>query len=384
MRYDIYGDVMKIIMIPDSFKGSISSKDAALTMKRAALDWNPFDEVLAIPIADGGEGTVECFLEITKGKKMEIDTFDLYMNPITVVVCEFDGTYVIEAASVVGLTLSKIKEPLKASTYGLGILINKLLAFKPKRIIVGLGGSGTNDGGIGMAIALGTKFYDSDGKIMLPSINTLNDINSIDNQEVYNKIKDIEIIGLCDVNNPFCGKIGATYVYGPQKGIKENELEEVDLKLYHLAKQIKNNLSIDILEKKGSGAAGGLGGAILAFLNGNLQSGIDLILDLVNFNELLKDTDYVITGEGKFDFQSLNGKVIQGIAKRCKLANVGVIVLCGKYEPIDQPLTEYNIKDVICINPPNIDYEMAIKHVRSYLLDATNTAMNYIYSWKYK
>lgn len=374
---------MKIVMIPDSFKGSISSTDAAFIMKKAALDFNSNDEIILIPIADGGEGTVDCFLEITKGNKLSIEASDLYNNPIKATVCKFENTYIIEVASVVGLTLSKEKDPFNATTYGLGVLINKILDHKPQKIIIGLGGSGTNDAGIGLATALGTEFYDESGSIFTPTILTMDKIVKIDNNAVIEKLKNVEIIGLCDVNNPLCGLNGATYIYGPQKGLSQQDLEIVDNKIYHLGVQIRNHLKINAVNRKGSGAAGGLGAAILGFLNGNLRSGIDVILDLVNFDDLLKDTDYVITGEGKFDSQSLNGKVIQGISKRCKEFNVPVIVLCGKNEINNISLDEYNIKDVILINPPQIDKATAFKNVKTYLLDATNQVMNNIYTWKY-
>lgn len=367
---------MKVIVIPDSFKGSISSVDACNIIEKAILDDNPNVEIVKIPIADGGEGTVDCFLNITKGKKLYLDTVDLYRNPIRVYVCKYGDTYILELASIVGLTLHNKKRPLIATTYGVGIIINEIIKLNPKKIIIGLGGSGTNDCGIGMAQALGTIFYDNNGNKFNPTITTLNQIAKIDNSIVINKIKDIEIIAMCDVTNPLCGLNGATYVFGPQKGLEPNELQMVDNQLKHLGILFEKNLNSPILDVTGSGAAGGMGAAILGFLNGKLESGIYTILNLINFNTMLKNTDYVITGEGKFDSQSLNGKVISGITNCCKKHNVPVIVVCGTIGDINDSVYTLGIKDIYPINPINESYEDSIKNVKTNLYNTIKKIVN--------
>ena len=207
-----------------------------------------------------------------------------------------------------------------------------------------------------MAIALGTIFYDSNGLKFTPTVNTLDQVMKIDNSITKNKLKDIEIIAMCDVTNPLCGPLGATNTFGPQKGINKDDLPIIDDKVAHLGQVIQKELKIDVLNVPGSGAAGGMGAAVLSFLNGKLQSGINTILDLINFDKLLNNTDYVITGEGCFDSQSLNGKVISGITKRCKDNNVLVIIVCGLINDIDSSVYSLGIEQIHSINPEKETY----------------------------
>lgn len=355
---------MRIIAIPDSFKGSISSLDACDIIEKSIKDTNSNIDVIKLPIADGGEGTVDCFLNITSGEKIYINTLDLYNNPITVYVCKHEDTYILEMASSAGITLHETKNPYIASTYGVGLIIDEIIKYNPKKIIISLGGSGTNDCGVGMAIALGTIFYDSNGFKFTPTVNTLDQVMKIDNSITKNKLKDIEIIAMCDVTNPLCGPLGATNTFGPQKGINKDDLPIIDDKVAHLGQVIQKELKIDVLNVPGSGAAGGMGAAVLSFLNGKLQSGINTILDLINFDKLLNNTDYVITGEGCFDSQSLNGKVISGITKRCKDNNVLVIIVCGLINDIDSSVYSLGIEEIHSINPKNETYIDSIKNVK--------------------
>ena len=319
----------KVIIIPDSFKGTISSIEAAKTMEKAILDINPKINTLTYPIADGGEGTVDCFLNKKNTEKINIKTINQYGEEITAYCCKDKDTFIIEVASACGITLSNQLKPHIASTYGVGLLIKEIIKYNPKKIIIGLGGSGTNDGGVGMASALGTIFYDLNDEVFIPTPLTLTNIKRIDNTKTKELLKDIKIIAMCDVTNPLCGTNGASYVFGPQKGADPTMVKLLDNNLYHLGTIIEKDLKVKVLNELGTGAAGGLGAAVKAFLNGNLQSGINTLLDIIDFQNIIKDCNYIFTGEGKFDSQSINGKVISGISSYAKEHNIPIIVLCG-------------------------------------------------------
>lgn len=320
----------KIIVASDSFKGTLTSEEICDICTKTIKKQLPSCQVIPIPIADGGEGTVDAFIKAINASKIEITVKDSYFNTIKTYYAIKDTTAFIEVASSSGLPqVENNKNPSLTSTYGIGEQIQDAINKGVNKIVLGLGGSSTNDGGCGCASALKVKFYDKNNKEFIPTGKTLININKIDTSECKKLLKNVEIIAMCDVTNKMYGKNGAAYIFAPQKGANKEMVKELDKGLKHLAKIIKKDLKMNIANIKGTGAAGALGAGIIAFFNGKLQSGIDTILDITDFNNKLENTDLVITGEGKVDLQSLKGKTISGVIKRCKEKNINVIIISG-------------------------------------------------------
>lgn len=291
------------------------------------------DVLVTIPIADGGEGTVDCFMSLTDAVRVSARASGPLMESMTASYAIFNNTAIIETASVAGYALPPAsKTPLDTTTYGVGQLIRDAIFRGCKKIILGLGGSCTNDAGAGLAAALGTKFMDQTGATFIPTGKNLGAVRQIDTSETRVLLSGIQIIGMCDVTNPLYGEHGAAKVFAPQKGASEKDVDLLDAQLVLFSQAIERCLHIDVSMLKGAGAAGGMGAGIVAFLQGNLLSGIDLILDLVDFDTLLESSSFVITGEGKLDSQSLGGKVIAGIGQRAKEKHVPVIIVTGEQE----------------------------------------------------
>lgn len=317
-----------VIVAIDSFKGSLTSVEACEIVGKAFVDVT--DEVITIPIADGGEGTAEAFYRALGGTwvKKVVTGPDWVKREAGFLILP-DGTGVIEMAQASGITLVKELDPLNTTTYGTGELILAALDAGCQRLIVGIGGSATNDGGVGMAAALGGRFYDSNMEEIIPTGGGLSHIDSMDLSLMDDRLKDTEIVVACDVTNVFYGPDGASFVYGPQKGADERTVNVLDGNLKKLADLVRLETGFDLQGIPGSGAAGGLGGGLVAFVGGRLVSGIDLLLDTVGFGDLVKGAELVITGEGSFDEQSLSGKVVSGITRVAGEYGVPVVVLAG-------------------------------------------------------
>ena len=309
---------MKVVIVPDSYKGCASSREICEYMKNGVLSVRPDASVICIPVADGGEGTVEAVLAATDGKKVTALVQGPFGDMVEAAYALTGDTAVIEMASAAGLALSagRVEE---ASTYGVGQLIGHALSGGAKKVILGLGGSGTNDAGCGMAVALGARFYDGDGNPFIPTGGTLQNIARME------PCGHFPVDAMCDVDNPLFGKTGAAYVYGPQKGAKDPE--KLDAGLRHIAAMIETDP-----DTAGAGAAGGFGYAVLAFFGGSLKSGIDVVLDLADFENKVAGADLVLTGEGQMDFQTARGKVPVGVARRAKKLSVPVVAVCGAVE----------------------------------------------------
>lgn len=324
---------MKIISAVDSFKGSVSSSEINNCVEKGIRKVYPNSEVIKVPIADGGEGTVESLIEALGGEIISLSV----RNPLGEMIDSYYGilydkkTAVIEMALASGLPLipEEKRNPMKVSSYGTGELIKDALDRGCTEFIVGIGGSATNDGGIGMLEALGYKFYDKNLNYLETCGENLINLKIIDDKSVNDKLKNAKFLVACDVNNPFYGENGAAHVYGRQKGATENMILELDKGLENFANLIKNIKNIDVQTINGTGAAGGIGGAFVSFLNAKLESGIDIILKKLNFEEIIKDADLVITGEGKIDFQTSMGKTPVGIARIAKKYNIPVIAIAG-------------------------------------------------------
>ncbi|MHC1735286.1 MAG: glycerate kinase [Erysipelotrichaceae bacterium] len=351
----------RILCIPDSFKGTLSSAQIIHTVTSVFHNHLPEVQVLGIEVADGGEGSVDAFLSISGGEKIVCEVSGPRFERIESFYGILPGKIaVIEMASCAGLPLVKDHlDPLTTTTYGVGELMISAWEKGCRKMIVGLGGSSTNDGGCGAAAALGIKFFDEEGKSFVPTGGSLHSIAKIDASHPHPLIKESEIITMCDIDNPMFGPQGAAYVFGPQKGADPANVIVLDQGLRHLAKRIEDDLKHDVSSIPGAGAAGGMGAGMVAFFHSSLQSGIETILDVAKFDELVQGCDLVITGEGQIDAQSLRGKVPIGVAKRAKKAGVSVLCIVGSIgEGLDEAY-ELGITSIFSINPQPLDFSIA-------------------------
>lgn len=322
----------KVIIIPDSFKGTLSAKQICRILKEKVHQQFPACEVVTVPVADGGEGSVDCFLEALGGRKETVQVHGPYMELME---AEYgilsDGTAVVEMASCAGLPLVEDrKNPKKTTTYGVGELILAAAKAGSKRIITGLGGSCTNDGGCGMAAALGIRFYDAQDREFVPTGGTLKEIRRIDMSRREKLLDQIELLAMCDITNPLTGPEGAAHVFSPQKGADEGMIQELEAGMVHYASILEQTVQIPkIRELPGGGAAGGMGTGMAALLGAKLIPGIQAVLDTVQFDTLAEHADLILTGEGKIDSQSIHGKVLSGIARRGKALGIPAVAIAG-------------------------------------------------------
>lgn len=368
--------MQNFILVPDSFKGTLSAIEVCNIMKSSIKNLYKDANIISVPVADGGEGTVDAFLYALGGEKKSVWVSDAFNEQkiLTHYAMLKDDIAVIEMAACAGLPLVKNRlEPDKTTTFGVGELIIDAIDSGAKKIILGLGGSATNDGGCGMAAALGVKFKDEQDQEFIPTGGTLSQIYKIDMNNIYSKIKDIEFISMCDVDNPLCGRLGASAVFAPQKGADEDMVRLLDEGLAHLAKIIKRDLHIEVKDIKGAGAAGGLGAGSIAFLQSKLTKGIDVILDTINFDELVSKADIVFTGEGKFDSQSLHGKVVMGVANRSQKYKTPVIVVTGAIGENIQEAYNKGITAIFSINKEPMEFsKSALKSKENMILTMEN------------
>jgi len=324
---------LRIVVAPDSYKGSLAALGVAQAMERGILRVFPDAEVCTIPMADGGEGTVDALLAATGGKRRLSEVSDPLGKRITAQwgVLGDGCTAVIEMAAASGLTLQAAEQrnPRITSTHGTGELMRAALDAGLRKIILGIGGSATNDGGAGMARALGARFLDTDGHELPDGGAALAGLQRIDLSLLDPRLRDTEITVACDVDNPLCGPRGASAVFGPQKGATPAMVAELDAALAHFAAVAQNATGRDIAEQAGAGAAGGLGAGLLFFTLAQLKPGVDIVLDAVGFSDLVKDADFVITGEGCTDFQTAFGKAPVGVARCAKQFGIPVFCLSG-------------------------------------------------------
>ncbi len=358
------GGSMRIIVAPNAFKGSLSAMDAAMAMKKGILKVIPHCHVVCVPVADGGDGLTEIMAQALGGTLINIWVLGPRMEPLSSIFClvEEKGVAVIEMARASGLALlpKNQQDPTKTSTYGTGQLIRAALDKGVRRIIVGLGGSATCDGGIGMASALGYKFLDKEGKALVPIGSSLRRIHAIDGNEVDKRLGAVLFEGVCDVTNPLIGQNGASPVYSPQKGASPEQIVELDAGLENVARVIDREMGIDIRYMPGAGAAGGLGGGLHAFLGAELRKGIDLVIDIVNLKEKIRGADLVLTAEGRIDFQTKCDKAPVGVARAAQEAGVPCIAVCGGVgERIDELYDSgINAAFSICTGPLSLESAM--------------------------
>ncbi|MEG1476093.1 MAG: glycerate kinase [Oscillospiraceae bacterium] len=371
----------KIILIPDSFKGTMSSEEICDIMATSIKKAYANAQITAIPVADGGEGSVDAFLCAVGGEKKYLNVKGPYFEEMSAFYGVIDGgaTAVIEMAACAGLPLvGDDKNPCKTTTFGVGQLINAAVAEGCKKIILGLGGSATNDVGAGAAAALGVKFTNAEGKEFIPTGGTLCQVEHIDISGISNAVRGTEIITMCDIDNPLYGENGAAYIFAPQKGADDAMVRLLDDGLIHIAKVIKSDLGQDVAYLKGAGAAGGMGCGMVAFLGSRLQMGIETVLDTVGFNALLKDADMVFSGEGKIDSQSMRGKVVIGVARRTKKANVPLVAIVGDIGDNIEAAYDEGVSAVFSINRVAVEYKHAKLRAKSDLALTMDNLLGFI------
>lgn len=370
----------RFIVIPDSFKGTMSSSEICAIMEKVILSHYPDAQVTAIPVADGGEGSVDAFLQAMGGEKVFVPVQGPYGETIQGFYGLLpDRTAVVEMAAAAGLPLvGDNRHAEKTTTYGVGQLMLAAAQAGCRQLIVGLGGSSTNEGGCGAAAAAGVKFYNAAGQEFIPVGETLQDIARIDTSALNPSLKNIPIITMCDIDNPLCGANGAAAVFAPQKGADPECVKMLDAGLQHMSEIVKRDLNKDILNLAGAGAAGGMGGGMVAFFDSTLQMGIETVLDAVQFDQLLETADVVLSGEGKIDQQSLRGKVVIGVARRTKKANVPLWAIVGDIGDDIAAAYEEGVSGIFSINRVAVPYKEARQRAREDLALTVENILRFV------
>ena len=366
----------KIIIAPDSFKGNLTALEVAECIEKGIRRVLPKARCIKVPMADGGEGTVQSMVDAAHGKLIKKRVQGPTGKSITAKYgwLASQKTAVIEMAEASGLPLvaDRDRNPLKTTSYGTGQLILDALRRRPEKIIIGIGGSATNDAGVGMAQALGIRFLDTNGKEIkaLGCGGMLSKIAKIDMQNLAAQVSKTEIIVACDVENPLYGKNGAAVVFGPQKGATAKMIEVLDANLKHLSKVIKRDLKQDVGRMPGAGAAGGLGAGLVAFAGARLESGIDIVLKATELSKFIQAADLVITGEGRVDFQTAFGKTPAGVAKVAKAHKVPVIAIGGALADDARNVFAHGIDGIASAAVKDMSLQEALRNSRNHIADA--------------
>lgn len=370
----------KVILIPDSFKGTMSSSEICQIMRSVILEHYPDCEVVSIPVADGGEGSVDAFLDAVGGKKVYKEVTGPYPGE------KVQGYYgilpdnvaVIEMAAAAALPMvGERKNPAKTTTYGVGELMIDAARKGVRKIILGLGGSATNDAACGLASACGISFYNAKGEKFTPLGESMDEVVRIDTSTMDEELKKIEIVTMCDIDNPFYGPEGAPAIYGPQKGADEEMVKVLDQKMRVLSEVMKRDCGVDVQFIPGSGAAGGMGGGMAAYFKSKLQMGIETVLETVHFDDLLEGTDFVYTGEGKIDGQSLRGKVVIGVARKAKAKGVKVIAIVGDIGDDIENAYKEGVTGIFSTNRVAVPYKEARPRAKSDLRLTVDNLLRY-------
>lgn len=368
----------RCLVLSDSFKGTLSSPDICRIARSLHI---PGWHIDALPVADGGEGTTDCFLDACGGQRIALPvsgpfggTIDGFYGLLP------EGTAVVECAAAAGLHQAEGRpDPEAATTYGVGQLLAHALDHGAKRLILGLGGSCTNDGGCGAAAALGVRFYDRQGRGFVPTGGTLADIEAIDLSGRHPGLRPGVLTVMCDIDNPLYGETGAAYIFAPQKGANDACVQRLDAGLRHFAAVLHAQLGAEVDTLPGGGAAGGFGAGCAALLCGALRSGITTVLDTVDFDRRAVGCDLVVTGEGSFDAQSLGGKAISGVAGRCQKLRVPAAVLAGRVALTPEQWAPLDLRAVRSINPAGATLEEARTNAAAYYRTALETLLK---EWK--
>lgn len=352
--------MQKLVLAPDSFKGTMSSRRVCEIMGQAVSAVLPSAEVISIPVADGGEGSVDAFLIAAGGKRKELKVTGPDGNPVRSFFGLLpDKTAVVEMAAAAGLPLTELKDPERTTTYGVGQLLRGALDAGAERLLLCLGGSATNDGGCGAAAACGVRFFDAAEKPFIPVGGTLGKIAGIDAAGLDARLRKTPVTVMCDIDNPLCGPQGAAAVFAPQKGADAEMVRRLDAGLAHLAEILRRDLHAEVENLPGAGAAGGMGAGTAAFFGGKLQSGIETVLDAVHFDARLDGCALVLTGEGRLDGQSLRGKTVAGVARRAGSRGIPVAAIVGDIGADAGAAYDLGVTGIFSINRTAVSYEQA-------------------------
>jgi glycerate kinase len=360
-----FNSPVNILICPDKFKGTLKASDVCDAIATGVSRIYPQATIDTVPLADGGEGTCDLLTEWDGGKKIQLSVHGPLASPVEAQygISKDGKTAFIEMAEASGLTLLQPaqRNPLFTTSVGTGELIRDALDQKVKKIILGLGGSATNDAGTGMALALGYLFCDTNGQPLNPIGKNLISIRYIHRHAVDERLKKIMVVALCDVTNPLCGPDGAAYVYGPQKGADKDAVELLDAGLRNFKRMVTKHLKVSP-DFPGAGAAGGLGGGAKVFLNASIEKGIDYVIRSTGLEEKIKKADLIVTGEGKIDQQTFSGKVVSEVSRLAGYRRKSVIAVCGKCELSDLQMKGYGIEKVISLLDGNTSAESAFNN----------------------
>lgn len=365
----------KIVVAPDSFKGTLSSRQVCEIIESEILEINPDAEVIKVPMSDGGDGFLDCFMDIPDIKRVEIQSVNSMGE-------EINSTYliwnqnkaIIELAETVGIQKSKNNNPMKASTYGVGIQIRDAIKKGIREFIIGIGGSATNDGGVGILEALGVVFLNQSNEVFSPSGGTLNLIdNLILNQMIKGALESNYVI-FTDVKNPLLGMSGASHVYSRQKGASDQMVEKLEENMTAYSRFLQNRFGLST-DFEGAGAAGGTNLTMRLFLNGTVLNGIDSYLRMIKFEETIQDADLIISGEGKFDRQSLCGKVIDGISSYSRKKQIPLVAICGQVEDVTQEEYPNGLVEVFSLHQPKNTLEYTLLHTKELIREKVITLL---------
>ena len=370
---------MKIVIAPDSFKESLTALEVAASIERGIRKVIPNAEIVKVPMADGGEGTVQSLIDSSQGSIVKAKVIGPMGNQVQ---AHFglmgnSHTAVIEMASASGIHLAEPenRNPLITTTFGTGQLIKAALDLKVNHLILGIGGSATNDAGMGMCQALGIQFLDEKGNSLGYGGGELDKLAKIDLTNLDPRLANVTLEVACDVTNPLCGPTGASHVFGPQKGATPEMITRLDANLAHFADVVLEQLGVDVKNIPGAGAAGGLGAALYGLLNATMKPGIDIVIEATQLEQAIQGADVVITGEGRIDSQTIHGKTPSGVAKVCKAANIPVIGIAGCLSPDCAVVHDYGIDAVFDVVPGATDLQSALENASSNLeLTARNVA----------
>ena len=355
----------KVVVASDSFKGSLSSLEVAGGVEKAVREVYPSCEVIKVNVADGGEGTMDALRETLGGRTVTVTVSDPLFRPIeaSYVILDDGTTAVLEMSAASGLPLltSTERNPSMTTTLGTGELIRDALDKGCRRFLVGIGGSATNDAGMGMLHALGYRFKDAEGHELLPVGGSMKDVDSFDMSGCHPALAESVFIVACDVKAPLYGPSGAAYVFAPQKGADEEMVRELDGGLRHFASVAKRIMGYDCSMDEGAGAAGGLGYAFRQFLEADLEKGVEMVLDAIRFDDIIRDADLVVTGEGRIDSQTLTGKTPFGVARRARRQRIPVVAIGGSVAISPSDAEAAGFDKVLQITPPDMPLEEAMK-----------------------
>jgi glycerate kinase len=369
---------MKIVIAPQGFKAGISGLEAAQAIARGVASAAPRAETVLAPVADGGDGTLHALVDATGGQVFASTVTGPLGQPLEALwgIMGDGRTAVIEMALASGLALvpQRRRNPRITTTAGTGEIIKEALERGFTRIIVGLGGSATNDGGAGFAAALGARFLDAAGRPLPPGGSALARLDRIEHSGLHPRLADATVIAATDVTNPLCGPDGASAIFGPQKGANPDMVRELDAALANYARVVARDVGSEVLDQPGAGAAGGLGAGLMAFAGATLQSGIDMVCEVLNFDEMLRDADLVITGEGRADRSTIFNKAPAGVARRAQAHGVPTLLLAGSLGPGYEELYDHSLAAVICIADRPMSFEQSLSRSAELLESAAKNA----------